>query len=108
MSATDTIQTDLSAILRGIANGAADGCEKAVYDAINARRRSLASITAGTLRVGDRVVVGNIRPARLNGREGVITSLPRSGNSKRFGVKLDGDDFPMSGMPAACLTKVGD
>ncbi len=69
---------------------------------MDARRPS----TTATLRLDDRVQIHGIRPAKLNGRVGKIAGLPRTGNSKRFDVLLDGDTIPTRGIPAACLTKI--
>jgi len=64
------------------------------------RAQEAAALTV-SLKVGDRVELHNIRPARFVGQKGTIVSFGRS----RVGVQLDGEAFPVDVLPT-CLRKI--
>jgi hypothetical protein len=106
---------EIKTLLTDIINGKLDEHAKAIKQALDQRADILADLNLISLKVGDRVRIDRITPAVLKGQTGVIHALPRNGNSKRFDVTLDDNDFYIRGMqaqkiqrgiPAVCLTKI--
>jgi hypothetical protein len=109
MSETMTGPEVITALLRGDF----DDVLPDFSDAIQARREMNAQKNLVSLRLGDPVVLSNLRERNLNGQTGVISGLPKNGRSKRFDVTLDKEamikhrytkDVP--GVPSQCITKV--
>ena len=100
--------TDLVNDLMG---GVHDDRLDAIIEAANARRKTLARITASQLKVGDRVELTDIRPKYLSGAIGVIASK----NGKGLRVTLENEALKIKagryigpdgtvGVPEGCVT----
>jgi hypothetical protein len=88
-----------------------DGDLDVIFDACRARRKTLGSIKAATVKEGDRVRIDGISPKYLAGVTGTVTSIDRS---RKGGIAVVEADRPVfgsrhrgettiAGIPTACL-----
>lgn len=98
----------MNEVVKSILAGEHDADLEAIGRSLNDRMKAIrsqraAEITAA-LRAGDRVRLnGNVRPAGLAGKEGVVTAFGRT----RLSVRFDGD-LVDTRCPPNVLDKVGD